>query len=81
MELATLYRDIVEKSPDAIWVFDLEGRIVYANPALRELFGGTEEQMHGLTVFDTLDGLASREVMEEVLARDMLELFRRSARS
>ena len=35
MELTTLYRDIVETSPDAIWVFDLDGRSLYANPALR----------------------------------------------
>ena len=55
MELATLYRDIVETSPDAIWVFDLEGRTLYANPALRALFGAEEPDMVGLTVFDTLD--------------------------
>ena len=33
MELAALYRDIVETSPDAIWVCDLDGRTIYANPA------------------------------------------------
>src|SRR3954452_22444126 len=55
MELATLYRDIVEKSPEAIWVFDLDGRILYANPALRRLFGADEHEMLELTVFDTLD--------------------------
>ena len=55
MELATLYRDIVEMSPDAIWVFDLDGRIRYANPALRALFGAGDRDMAALTVFDTLD--------------------------
>ncbi|WP_051548610.1 response regulator [Nocardioides sp. URHA0032] len=55
MELATLYRDIVETSPDAIWVFDLDGRLLYANPALHELFGADGEEMASLTVFDTLD--------------------------
>lgn len=55
MELETLYRDIVEESPDAIWVFDLDGRVQYANPALVDLFGAGEEGMAGLTVFDTLD--------------------------
>ena len=55
MELAPLYRDIVEKSPDGIWVFDLDGRTLYANPALRELFGVDEEEMAQLTVFDSLD--------------------------
>ncbi|MCW2773373.1 MAG: Histidine kinase [Nocardioides sp.] len=57
MELAPLYRDIVEKSPDGIWVFDLEGRTLYANPALRQLFGVDEEQMTRLTVFDSLNDL------------------------
>ncbi|MGI5216317.1 PhoH family protein [Nocardia sp. CA-290969] len=39
---------------------------------------GTEHEKMGpwaQAVFDTLDGLASREVMEEVLSRDMLEVL------
>jgi PhoH-like ATPase len=39
---------------------------------------GTENEKMGpwaQAVFDTLDGLASREVMEEVLSRDMLEVL------
>ena len=55
MELAALYRDIVETSPDAIWVFDLDGRLLYANRALRDLFGAREEEIPTLSVFDTLD--------------------------
>jgi len=55
MELAGLYRDIVEGSSDGIWVFDLEGRTLYGNPALRALFGVDEEEMRELTVFDSLD--------------------------
>ncbi|WP_243061022.1 response regulator [Nocardioides sp. SR21] len=55
MELAALYRDIVEKSPDAMWVYDHDGRTIYANPALRALFGAGEEEMKQLTVFDSLD--------------------------
>ena len=31
MEPEALYRDIVEMSPDAIWVCDLDGRTLYAN--------------------------------------------------
>src|SRR6478609_7719671 len=57
MELAALYRDIVERSPDAMWVYDYEGRTIYANPALRRLFGAGEEEMKCLTVFDSLDDL------------------------
>ncbi|WP_395696457.1 response regulator [Nocardioides sp.] len=66
MELATLYRDIVETSPDAIWVFDLEGRVLYANPALRALFGAAEADMAGLTVFDTLDELGRRQFADHL---------------
>ncbi|WP_395659497.1 response regulator [Nocardioides sp.] len=66
MELATLYRDIVERSPDAIWVFDLDGRVLYANPALRELFGADEAAMVGLTVFDTLDEVGRGQFAEHL---------------
>jgi PAS domain S-box-containing protein len=66
MELATLYRDIVETSPDAIWVFDLEGRVLYANPALRELFGADEDAMAGLSVFDTLDQVGRGQFAEHL---------------
>ncbi|GAB2458557.1 hypothetical protein GCM10027062_43010 [Nocardioides hungaricus] len=62
MELATLYRDIVETSPDAIWVFDLDGRIRYANPALRVLFGAAEPA----TVFDTLDEVGKAQFAEHL---------------
>jgi PAS domain S-box-containing protein len=55
VELAGLYRDIVETSADAIWVFDVEGRVRYTNPALRRLLGGDRSEATGLTVFDTLD--------------------------
>ena len=57
MELAALYRDIVEKSPDAMWVYDHDGRTIYGNPALRALFGVDEDEIAGLTVFDSLDDL------------------------
>lgn len=57
MELAALYRDIVEKSPDAMWVYDLDGRTIYANPALHRLMGVSAEEMLQLTVFDSLDDL------------------------
>ncbi len=55
MELAGLYRDVVETSPDGIWVFDLEGRTVYANPALARMFGAEHSELLDLTVFETLD--------------------------
>jgi len=55
MDLAGLYRDIVETSPDGVWVFDLEGRTLYANPALARMFGADADELLDLTVFDSLD--------------------------
>ena len=55
MELDGLYRDIVETAPDGIWVFDLEGRTLYANAAIARMYGCDESELPGLTVFDTLD--------------------------
>ncbi|MGB0099179.1 MAG: response regulator [Nocardioides sp.] len=66
MELTALYRDIVETSPDAIWVFDLDGRVGYANPALRALLGADEEAMRDLTVFDTLDATGRAQFAEHL---------------
>ena len=50
-----MYRDIVETSPDGIWVIDLEGRTLYANARLAEMYGVSVSQMADVTVFDTLD--------------------------
>ncbi|WP_426245423.1 response regulator [Nocardioides sp. LHG3406-4] len=55
MELAHLYREIVETSTDAIWVFDLDGRLLYVNPACAELMGVPVEQAAERTAFDFLD--------------------------
>jgi PAS domain S-box-containing protein len=55
MDLTDLYRDIVETSPDGIWVLDLEGRTVYANPEIARIHGIPAEDLATLTVFDTLD--------------------------
>jgi PAS domain S-box-containing protein len=55
MELDGLYRDIVVGSTDGFWVLDLEGRTVYANPALLAMFGYSEEEFSRLTAFDLLD--------------------------
>jgi PAS domain S-box-containing protein len=55
MDLADLYRDIVETSPDGIWVIDLDGRTVYANPEIARVHAISEDELADLTVFDTLD--------------------------
>ncbi|GAB2882596.1 response regulator [Nocardioides pacificus] len=55
MELAELYRDIVEASPDGIWVVDLEGRTQYANAQVAALLGVPAGQQQAVSVFDVLD--------------------------
>ncbi|WP_298510094.1 response regulator [uncultured Nocardioides sp.] len=55
MDLSDLYRDIVETSPDGIWVIDLDGRTIYANPAIARLHRIPLEALSTLTMFDILD--------------------------
>ena len=55
MDLGTLYRDIVETSPDGIWVIDAQGRTLYANARIAELLGRDPSELEQLTVFDVLD--------------------------
>jgi PAS domain S-box-containing protein len=55
MNLSGLYRDIVESSPDGLWVIDLDGRTVYANPEIARLHRIADEGLAALTVFDILD--------------------------
>ncbi|WP_300373796.1 response regulator [Nocardioides sp.] len=66
MELAALYRDIVETSPDGFWVFDLDGRTLYGNPALAAFFGVGPEEMLGLTVFDSLDEVGQEQFADHL---------------
>ncbi len=55
MDLTDLYRDIVETSPDGIWVIDLEGRTLYANPEIARIHRIPVSELGTLSVFDTLD--------------------------
>lgn len=55
MDLPELYRDIVETSPDGIWVFDLQGNTLYANAELARMYGVPRDDFMRVTVFDTLD--------------------------
>ncbi|WP_372729538.1 response regulator [Nocardioides sp.] len=55
MDHGRLFRDIVETSPDGIWVLDLDGRTIYANAEIARLYGVPESEVMDLTVFDTLD--------------------------
>ena len=55
MDLDSLYRDLVEESPDGLWVTDLHGRTIYANAAFARLYGVPLDEITSVTVFDTLD--------------------------
>jgi PAS domain S-box-containing protein len=71
MDDTDLYRALVETSPDGIWVIDLDGRTVYANPQIARIHGIPVEELPALTVFDTLDeagGAQFAEHLEQVRA-------------
>ena len=57
MDLAGLYRDVVEGSPDGIWVIDLDGRTAYANRAMAAMYGVEAGAMTGTSMQDSLDEL------------------------
>jgi len=50
-----VYRQIVESSPDGIWVLDETGRTTFANERAAAMLGRTRAEMEGLSVYDTLD--------------------------
>jgi len=41
------YRTVLEASPDAIVVYDMEGTVIYLNPAFTKVFGWTPEELLG----------------------------------
>jgi PAS domain S-box-containing protein len=63
------YRDLIELSPDAIFVVDEAGLLVSTNPAGLEMLGCTAEEACGLDVADTYlpeDRPANRERMQQL---------------
>ncbi|GAB2628296.1 hypothetical protein GCM10027270_14780 [Nocardioides ginkgobilobae] len=66
MDLAGLYRDVVEGSPDGIWVIDLDGRTVHANAAMARLHGVTPEEMARVSMYDSLDELGRAQLAEHL---------------
>ena len=54
MDLSRMYRDIVENAADGIWVVDLDGRTLYANPAVSRIHG-VEPGSATLQLGDVLD--------------------------
>jgi len=70
------YRQLFENANDAIWVQDMDGRIVAANKASARLIGGSQEELIGFNVSDFLlpVGLeVAREVKRKLLQGEELE--------
>ena len=66
MDLAGLYRDVVEGSPDGIWVIDLDGRTVHANAAMARLYGVSVEEMAEVSMYDIVDELGRVQLDEHL---------------
>ncbi len=70
------YRQLFETANDAIWVQDMDGRIVAANKASARLIGGSQEELIGFNVSDFLlpEGLeVAREVKRKLLQGEEFE--------
>jgi len=66
VDLAGLYRDVVEGSPDGIWVIDLDGRTVHANAAMARLYGVSPEEMAEVSMYDIVDDLGRAQLDEHL---------------
>ena len=50
------YRTVLEASPDPVVVYDMEGRVVYTNPAFTQVFGWTPDERLGKKIYLTEAG-------------------------
>ena len=64
------YRMILEASPDAMVLYDIEGHVLYINPAFRRAFGWTMEELFGRRI----DYVPEEEWPR---TREMLELIKK----
>ena len=56
-----LFRWMVAASPDGLWVFDGEGRTLFANARMAELLGRDPDDMIGFSVFDAVDDVGKEQ--------------------
>lgn len=49
------YRQIVETSEEGIWIIDLEGNTLFANPKMAQMLGCTVEELLELSMFAFMD--------------------------
>ena len=57
---------IVRATPDGLWVFDSDGRTLFANDRLAEMLGRTPQEMVGFSVFDCLDDIGGRQFRQHL---------------
>jgi PAS domain S-box-containing protein len=77
------YRDLINASPDAICVSDVDGKIVLLNPAGVELFGRPEEELIGSLMTETYipeERHLLKERIAKLKAEDSLRYERRFVR-
>ena len=55
------YRSVIEAMPDAMVVYDMEGRVIFMNPAFTDVFGWTSDECMG----KRMDHFVPRENWEE----------------
>ena len=59
------YRDLFESSPDAIFIEDENGNVLYVNPAASELHGISKDQLIGMNVIDLVPPDLRSEVQQD----------------
>jgi len=70
------YRELFDNAHDAIWVQDMSGTIIMANPASAEITGYRLERLIGMRVKDFLSGeplRKAREVRRKLIAGERLD--------
>ncbi len=72
------YRSLFEQTHDAIFILDLEGRHLDANPRAAEMLGYTREEILKLSFKDVSAQLPeSQQVLERLLAGEQVPLYER----
>ncbi|WP_374970813.1 response regulator [Terrabacter sp. BE26] len=61
-----LFRWMVAASPDGLWVFDEEGRTLFANERMAQLLGRDPDDMVGFSVFEAVDDVGKVQFREHL---------------
>lgn len=67
-----LFRWMVAASPDGLWVFDEDGRTLFANARMAQLLGRDPDEMVGFSVFEAVDDVGKvqfRRHLDELATR------------